>query len=96
MQTVGMVLQTLGGIVQLVCFILVLMQMFQHGQTGLAIACIVLVFCCIGGLVTYIYGWVKAGEWNLTTVMLIWTVGVALSIAGGLMNPVTFSGQFAH
>ena len=33
------------GIGSLVCFILVLIKMFQQGQTGLGIACIVLAFC---------------------------------------------------
>lgn len=37
----------------LVCFILVVIQMFQNEQKGMGIACIVLIFVCgIGGLVS--------------------------------------------
>jgi hypothetical protein len=59
-------LQILGGItgiIGLVCYILVLIQMFQHGKTGLGIACIVLFFCCgLGYLIAFIYGWVNAKQ----------------------------------
>jgi hypothetical protein len=49
--------------------------MFQHGQTGLGIACIVLLFCCgIGALIAFIVGWMNARAWNITNVMIAWTV----------------------
>jgi hypothetical protein len=96
MAVLGGLLQVVGGITSLVCFILVVVKIFQHQQTGLGIACIVLVFCCgIGGLIAYIYGWMKSGEWNLRNIMLIWTVAILLNIAGGVMNPVDFS-QYQH
>ena len=64
-----------------ICWILVLIKMFQNGQTGLGILSI---FC---GIVAFIYGWVKVNEWNLKTVMIVWTACWALSIvlvvAGG-------------
>ena len=59
------------GIGSLICFIMVLVKMFQNGQTGLGIVCIVV--CCIGGLVAFIYGWMKSAEWELQNVMLVWT-----------------------
>ncbi len=62
------------GIGSLVCFILVLIKMFQQGQTGLGIACIVLAFCAgIGVLIAFIYGWFKAREWDLQKVMMVWS-----------------------
>jgi hypothetical protein len=65
--------------------------MFQHGQTGLGIACIVLLFCCgIGGLVAFIYGWVRAREWGITNLMTIWTVFFALNVVSGILNPAPF------
>jgi hypothetical protein len=92
MQAIGMLLTAVGGITSLVCFILVLVKMFQNGKTGLGIACIVLAFCCgIGSLVGYIYGWMKSGEWNLKNVMLVWTAGIVLYVVGSVMNPVDFS-----
>lgn len=95
MQTVLMVLQILVGIPSLVCFIMVLIKMFQAGQTGLGIACIVLICCGIGGLIAFIYGWVKSKEWGITNIMLIWTacivVGIILQIvaiaSGAAMIP---------
>jgi hypothetical protein len=69
------------NIVSLVCFILVLVKMFQHGQTGLGIATAVTALCGIGFLIAFVYGWVKSAEWNLKTVMLAWTAVVVISIA---------------
>src|SRR5438093_595670 len=89
MSIVGQILQYAAGIGALVCFILVLVQMFQHNKTGLGIACIVLVFCCaIGGLIAFIYGWVKHREWRLTNVMIIWTVCVVVHGIGHILHPV--------
>lgn len=87
----GGLLQVLGiiaSIGSLVCYILVLIKMFQNGQTGLGIACIVLLFCCgIGGLIAFIYGWMKSSEWGIQNVMLIWTVlfiiNIILNVAVG-------------
>jgi hypothetical protein len=91
MPVLASILSGVGGLISLVCFILVLVKMFQNGKTGLGIACIVLFFCCgIGGLVAYIYGWVGSGDWDLRNVMLAWTVGIILGIVGGALNP----GQF--
>jgi hypothetical protein len=88
METLGTILAIVGGLISLVCYILVLIQMFQHGRTGLAIACIVLLCVCgIGGLIAFIFGWVKSGEWGIKNIMLAWTVGVILNIAGGALNP---------
>src|SRR5690242_10501235 len=64
MDVLGQVLYGIGGLGALVCFILVVVQMFQRGQTGLGVACIVLLFCCgIGNLVAFVYGWMRHREW---------------------------------
>ena len=89
MDVAGEVLSVIGGIGSLVCFILVLIQMFQRGRTGLGVACIVLVFCCgIGGLVVFIYGWVKHREWGLTNVMIAWTGCWMVSAVGYALHPI--------
>jgi hypothetical protein len=85
-------LQAIVGLGSVVCFILVLIQMFQRGQTGLGITCIVLVFCVgIGALIAFVYGWMKATEWNIKNIMLAWTgcwiVGVLLGAANLTMLP---------
>jgi hypothetical protein len=88
----GGLLQILGyvcGIGSLVCFILVLIQMFKRGQTGLGVACIVLAFCCgIGGLVAFIYGWMKAKEWNIQNIMFAWT---GFFVVGLVINGLQFN-----
>jgi hypothetical protein len=82
------VMEVVGGLISLVCFILVLVKMFQRGKTRLGILCIVLTLCCgAGHLITFIYGWVKSGEWGIRNVMVAWTVGLVLAVAGGAMNP---------
>ena len=69
-----MVIAALIGIGSLVCFILVVVQMFKHDMSGLGIATIILALCTgIGGLIAYVMGWVKSSEWGLKKVMLIWT-----------------------
>ena len=71
-------LSSLCGLVSLVCFIMVLVQMFKRGETTMGIVCIVTLFCCIGGLITFVYGWTKAAAWDITKIMLVWT-GVILA-----------------
>lgn len=69
------------SIVSLVCFILVLVQMFKRDQANLGIICIVLTLCTgVGPLVAFIYGWMKATEWNLKKVMTYWTVAIVLQL----------------
>jgi hypothetical protein len=92
MQTIGDILQAVAGIGTLVCFILVLVKMFQRNQTGLGIICIVLLFCCgIGGVIAFIYGWVKHREWGLTNIMIVWTVCWIVSGIGYALHPVDLS-----
>ena len=82
----GLALAGIAGIVSLVCFILVVIQMFQHNQTGLGIACIVLAICTgIGGLIAFIYGWVKSTEWGLKNVMLVWSGSIVVTLIGYFM-----------
>jgi hypothetical protein len=73
-------LQAVIGIGSLVCLVLVLVKMFQNGQTALGIVCIVLAFCGIGVLIAFVYGWIKSTEWDLKKVMLAWTVCLVLGL----------------
>jgi hypothetical protein len=65
-ETIGQILTGIGGLGGLICFILVLVQMFQRGSSVLAIACLVLTLCCgLGALIAFIYGWIKNSEWGI-------------------------------
>ena len=82
MVVLGMVLQYAAGIGSLVCFILVLIQMFQRGQSTLGIVCAVLALCGIGVLIAFVYGWIKHREWGITNIMIAWSCCWVLSIIG--------------
>ena len=82
------VLQGLVGIGSLVCFILVIIKMFQVGESTMGIVCLVLLLCCIGGLVAFIYGWINARKWDITNIMWIWT---GLIIAGIVLNIIAMA-----
>jgi hypothetical protein len=78
-------LQALASIGSLVCFIIVIVNLFQKGEQKLGIICLVLILVCgIGLLVTFIIGWMKAAQLRIQNVMMAWTacwlVGVILGI----------------
>ena len=93
MQMLLSLLSWVLGIGSLICFILVLIQMFKRGQTGLGIACIVLVFCCIGGLVAFIVGWMNAKAWDIQNIMLAWTVCFVAGILINVLSMLMFGVQ---
>jgi hypothetical protein len=82
-------LQILAGIGSLVCFILVLVRLFQDGQTGLGVACIVLILCGVGPLIAFIVGWVNAQRWRMTNVMTFWTVCIVVGVLAGAIRFAT-------
>jgi hypothetical protein len=77
-----------ASLVSLICFIVLIVRMFQRGATGMAVACIVLSLCCgLGGLVGFVYGWTKAREWNIGNLMTVWTVAFVIDFMAGAVNP---------
>jgi hypothetical protein len=92
MALIGQILQGISGLGILICFVLVVVQMFNRGETTMGIVSIVLLFCCgIGELIVFIYGWIKSRDWGITNLMLIWTVLWVLGIVGLVLNPVDYS-----
>jgi hypothetical protein len=66
-----------------VCYIIVLVRMFQNGDGKLGAICIVLtIFCGIGPLLGLIIGWMNAKDYGVETVMLIWTTAILAGIVG--------------
>jgi hypothetical protein len=74
------------GVVSLVCWIMVLVKMFQNGQVGLGI---VSIFC---GIVALVVGWMKATEWNIKNLMLVWTGAIVASIVCNVLATVMAAG----
>ena len=81
------ILALICGVVSLVCWIMVLVKMFQNGQVGLGILSI---FC---GIVALIMGWIKADEWNIKNLMLVWTGAIVGSIVFNILAGVMGAGQ---
>ena len=73
------ILAILAGLASLICFIIVLIKLFQekgalHGILGILCA-----------LYTFIWGWMHATRLNIKNVMLIWTIA---AIIGGVANGI--------
>jgi hypothetical protein len=88
MATIGFILLGIGSIASIICWIMVLIQLFQKEGTGLGILGI---FC---NIYTYIWGWIKSKELGLKNLMLGWTaaiivsmIGYGLVVAGMVTNP---------
>ena len=78
-----------------VCWILILIKMFQHGATGIAVASIVLYLCLtFGQLIAFVYGWSKAKEWGTQNIMTAWSVFLAIIVFFGGLHALTHVGAF--
>lgn len=64
----------LVGIGSLVCFILVLIKLFQKEGVGLGILGI------ICALYTFIWGWINHKTQKITNIMLIWTILIIIAM----------------
>ena len=76
-------IQLVLALPSLVCLIIVIVNMFQNGKTGLGIATIILTFLCgIGSMIAFIWGWMNVGG----KVMIAWTIltvaGIIASVGG--------------
>ena len=68
------ILTILVGLAGLVCYVMVLVKLFQQEGTLKGILGI------ICGIYTLIWGWINAGKLGITTIMLIWSILIVLSI----------------
>jgi hypothetical protein len=88
---IGLLLSALAGIVSLVCLIMVVVAIFQHGETTFGIVSLLLLLVCgIGGLMLFVYGWMRSSEWGLKNIMIIWSIAILVEIAGVSLNPAPF------
>jgi hypothetical protein len=78
----------IASVVSLICFVLVIIEMLQRGAVAMAVTCILLTLCCgIGGLIAFVYGWMRSSDWNIATAMKVWTVAFIVDLLAGLINP---------
>jgi len=80
------ILAQLVGLGSLVCFVMVVIKLFQqkgvlHGILG--------ILC---GLYTLIWGWMNASKLNIKKLMLIWTI---LIVVGVVLNALTYQSATA-
>jgi hypothetical protein len=68
------ILALVASLGSLICFIIVLVKMFQNAG---ALQGILGLIC---GLWCFIWGWMNAGKLGIKNIMLIWTVLILLSI----------------
>lgn len=82
MEAIGLAMLAVGGIGSLVCWIMVLIKMFQNEKPLLGILGI---FC---GLWTFIWGWMKSSTLGTKKLMLIWSACFVMSIIGNIIYGV--------
>ena len=82
MFAIGLVLLAVGGIGSLVCWIMILIKMFQNDKPLIG----VLGILC--GLWAFIWGWMKAASLGLKQTMMIWSACIVLSVVGNILYGV--------
>lgn len=80
------------SLVSLLCFIYVVVKMFQNNQVVLGIVC--LVCCGIGPIVAFAFGWVRSSQWNIKGLMLIWTVDIIAIFVLSAVRPPAYVANF--
>ena len=84
-----LILGAILGIVNLICFVLILIRMFQSGDSTLGIICIVTLLCGIGVLLAFVMGWVNVAKYQAQQLMTIWSgalIGsIVLNVLGQLL-----------
>jgi hypothetical protein len=69
------------GLASLLCYLFVIYKMFDNAESVMGIVCLVGVCVLgLGGLVAFVYGWMKAWEWEIVPVMGIWSGCIATQI----------------
>jgi hypothetical protein len=79
MDLILQVVSTIASLVALVCFVIVVVKMFQNKQVGLGVVSIIL--CFIGYIIALAVGWKNRTAWKLEKVMPVFTAAFLISIA---------------
>ena len=76
LQAIGLGLLAIGGIGSLICWIMVLIKMFQNEKPLIGILGI------LCSLWAFVWGWMKSSTLGLKKTMLIWSGCIVLTIIG--------------
>lgn len=87
MSAIGLILLLAGSLGSLVCWILVLIKMFQNDKPLIGILGI---FC---GLWAFVWGWMKSSTLGLKKIMMLWSVCIGLSIVGNIIYGSVMAAQ---
>lgn len=75
--------------VVLACYAYVLYQMFVNADTIVGVVCLVgFLVCGLGVLVAFVYGWIKAWEWEMVPVMATWSACIGINIVLSILQAV--------
>ena len=86
MQELLLGIRLLAVLVAVVCHVIVVVKMFQHGETVRGIIYGVLLFACgAGALLALLYGIRKQHEWQIQTVVRIFGFAILLNIKPKLL-----------
>ena len=85
MGTVFHGLGSLCGLAAFVCFIIVLVKMFQNGQTMSGVISIITACGGIGQIIALVIGWQNADRWMIRNLMMVYTVTfIGAIVLGGI------------
>jgi drug/metabolite transporter (DMT)-like permease len=69
------------NLVCFVCYLIVVVKMFQHNEAALGILALIGFFVFgLGYLFALIFGWSKSSDWNIRPVMLVWTLAYFITV----------------
>lgn len=86
----GLVLLSTVGVINLICWIVAVVNLTNHDNGRLAFWSIALMpCCCIGYWMAFIFGWAHAAQHATRGIMLSWTIGLIIAVPLNLMFPVS-------
>jgi Ca2+/Na+ antiporter len=77
------IVKLLGGLASLgtlICFVVVVVRMFQAKQTGLGVVSIIGFPCLVGTMIALFVGWKNRTAWQLNKVMPVFTLLFAVTL----------------
>jgi hypothetical protein len=88
MGTVLIILAVIAGLTSLVCFILVLIKLFQekgvlHGILGI-----------ICSLYPFIWGWIHATRLDIRNIMIIWSIAIVVGMIANGASQAMMQGSY--